>query len=486
MKTYLISKIEQLKADDAILVLSKLRAHFSDDRSIAFFRTSGSVGESFSPSLSILGVQPSLILQSKQGNVKLQTLNAGGSDTQTVEGNPFTILSKIIIDMKVPVLPDHPFFQGGALGYFGYDAVKFIEPVLQKTKNLSLASDKHDAEIVFFKNYLVFDHATGAVTQLSEDAEVAANLREKIAKLLGPAELEKLRSTANLSAQSTTAIEALPLSSFKTSFGKEAFIEGVKNLKNHIKDGNIFQAVLSEKFKHAYTGDALDLFKAMIQVNPAPYHFFFSIDGRDFMGASPEMLLKEVGDKIETHPIAGTRPRGKTPEDEKRNELQLLDSVKEKAEHLMLVDLARNDIGRVSTPGSVKVESFQKLRKFGGVMHLVSKVTGTRIPGLDALAALASCFPAGTLSGAPKIRAMNLLSDLEPETRGFYGGAFIAASVTGSLDSCISIRSMSIEDKVVTIQAGAGIVADSSPEKEYLEIEHKSRLARTALARALS
>jgi anthranilate synthase component 1 len=482
---YQISKIENLKADDAIAIFGKLHAHFASDRSIAFFRTSDSVGETFIPTLSILGIQPSLLLQRKNGEVKLERIVEGSSKSKTEirQGNPFAVLSEMIIDQKVPVLPEHSFFQGGALGYFGYDAVKYLEPVLQKTKNLSLNSDRYDSEIVFFKNYLVFDHARSDVSLWSEDAGSANDFRGVLEKLSG--DLSTPLSSP-LSSSPNGTPEALPLSEFKTSFGKDAFIEAVKFLKNHIKDGNIFQAVLSEKFKHAYPGDAFQLFLSLLAVNPAPYHFFFTIDGRDFMGASPEMLLKEAGEKIETHPIAGTRPRGKNPEEEKRNELQLLDSVKEKAEHLMLVDLARNDIGRVSTPGSVKVESFQKLRKFGGVMHLVSKVTGTRLPGLHALGALASCFPAGTLSGAPKIRAMTLLANLEPETRGFYGGAFIAASVTGRLDSCISIRSMSIDAGEVTIQAGAGIVADSSPEKEYLEIEHKSRLARKALAHALA
>jgi anthranilate synthase component 1 len=495
---YKTSKIKNLKADDAIAIFSEFRAHFSSDRSIAFFRTSDSVGETFKPALSILGVQASLILKSKNDEVTLERIAAIGDATiahgqnsvkskiEIRRGNPFAVLSEIIIEQKVPVLPEHSFFQGGALGYFGYDAVKYLEPVLQKSKNLSLSSDCYDSEIVFFKNYLVFDHARGDVTLWSENTESADELHGLIEKISRELLIHASQTSPSPNLGSEAILDALPLADFKTSFGKVAFIEAVKYLKNHIKDGNIFQAVLSEKFKHAYVGDAFYLFRAMLAVNPAPYHFFFSVDGRDFMGASPEMLLKEAGEKIETHPIAGTRPRGKNPEEEKRNELQLLDSVKEKAEHLMLVDLARNDIGRVSTPGSVKVESFQKLRKFGGVMHLVSKVTGTRLPGLHALGALASCFPAGTLSGAPKIRAMTILANLEPETRGFYGGAFIAASVTGRLDSCISIRTMSIESGIVTIQAGAGIVADSSPEKEYLEIEHKSRLARKALANALA
>jgi anthranilate synthase component 1 len=240
--------------------------------------------------------------------------------------------------------------------------------------------------------------------------------------------------------------------------------------------------VISDHFSTDFKGDPLDLFRVLAQISPAPYQFYFSVDDRVYLGASPEMLLKALGETIETHPIAGTRPRGISREDELKQEQELLSSVKEKAEHLMLVDLARNDIGRVSSPGTVKVGSFMKLRKFGGVMHLVSTVTGKLISNTTALSALASCFPAGTLSGAPKIRAMELISEIEKSPRGFYGGAFLAASFTGDIDSCISIRSISIENGRARIQAGAGIVADSDPEMEYQEVQHKSKLTRKALA----
>jgi len=208
------------------------------------------------------------------------------------------------------------------------------------------------------------------------------------------------------------------------------------------------------------------------------------LNKKTFLGASPEMLLRIHGDTLETHPIAGTRRRGKTSEEDLSLELELMDDMKEKAEHIMLVDLARNDIGRVSKSGTVRVDSFMKTRRFSSVMHLVSRVLGDKKEGISSIEALAACFPAGTLSGAPKIRAMQLISELEPEPRNVYGGAMVAASFTGDLDSCIAIRSLEVGNGQVTLQVGAGIVADSIPEIEYEEVQHKSQMVRKALALA--
>jgi anthranilate synthase component 1 len=261
-------------------------------------------------------------------------------------------------------------------------------------------------------------------------------------------------------------------------------MRGVRQLKENIRAGDIFQAVLSDKLSVPFGGDPLELFEELTRLSPAPYRFYFDSGEGVYLGASPELLLKARAGVLETHPIAGTRPRGRTPAEERRLESQLLRSEKERAEHLMLVDLARNDVGRVSEPGSVRVEEYMQIHKYSGVMHLVSRVTGKLLKGAGSIEALASCFPAGTLSGAPKIRAMQLLSELEPEPRGFYGGAVVAASFTGDLDSCISIRCIEVRGGRAIVQAGAGIVADSQPAREYDEITHKSRIARTALGLA--
>ena len=394
----------------------------------------------------------------------------------------FQFLQTHLLENRVALDPEFPYFQGGALGYFGYDTVRFLEPILQRSKNLKLETSKFDAELVIFRYYVVFDHTENRVLFYSTDPEKWARCWKRLKRSLAVSAIALPAKTSLLREGSP---HELKTEEMRSAFGKEKFLAAVQTLKHHIREGNIFQTVISEKFTYPFAGDSFALFQILTEVNPLPIIFTFRIDDRVYLGASPEMLLKADQSLIETHPIAGTRPRGKDAEDEKRQEQQLLSSVKEKAEHLMLVDLARNDIGRVASPGSVKVASFMKLRKFGGVMHLVSRVNGQKKPGLDSLSAFGSCFPAGTLSGAPKIRAMELISELEPAPRGFYGGAFIAASVTGDLDSCIAIRSMVIENGEVSIQAGAGIVTDSSPEKEYEEVCHKSRLARKALALAL-
>ncbi len=480
VKKFSLLQSLSLQKTDALLVYAAIRSEFPG-RASAFFRTSEAIEGGFRPHLSIIGLHPEEILQSKNGVVSIE--NASGEST--LDGNPMQVIQNRLKACRVPLQKEFPYFQGGAVGYFGYDTVRFLEPVLQKSKNLKLKTDTFDAELVFFRDYLVYDHTENRVLFYStEDATMSARLRR--IEILGADCIRKAPANQQTSYLAQGDTPKLSTEEMQSSLGKEKFLEAVATLKHHIREGDIFQTVISEKFSYPFKGSSFQLFLNLTQVNPAPYHFYFAIDDRVYLGASPEMLLKADQSLIETHPIAGTRPRGKDAEDEKRQEQQLLASVKERAEHLMLVDLARNDIGRVATPGSVKVASFMKLRKFGGVMHLVSRVNGQKSPETESLTAFGSCFPAGTLSGAPKIRAMELISQLEPAPRGFYGGAFIAASVTGDLDSCISIRSMVVENGTVSIQAGAGIVTDSNPEKEYEEVCHKSRLARRALALTLA
>ena len=435
--------------------------------SVAFFKTAGLQSERFVPSLTLIGLKPLEVHQIKNEN-------------------PFDIINKKIDSRKFKPHPDLPFFQGGAMGYFAYNSIRFLEPTLQKTSQERDAHEQYDAEFVFYEQFIAFDHEKEKVF-LYSCADVDASKTEATQH----AELKALESSIvnNLAINEqhlqhgfTQEIVPLEWSDQNSTLSKSEFLEAVEKLKFHILEGDIFQAVLSNRMKVPFQGDTVDLFQVLSELSPAPYQFYFSIDGRVFLGASPEMLIRSMGDVLETHPIAGTRPRGKDEKEEKQLEEELVSNEKEKAEHLMLVDLARNDIGRVSRPGTVEVSSFMKLRKFGGVMHLVSKVIGLRLASLSSISALASCFPAGTLSGAPKIRAMDLISEVEKSSRGFYGGAFVVASLNGDLDSCISIRSISIENGWARVQTGAGIVADSIPEMEFAEIEHKSSLTRKALA----
>lgn len=474
---------------------------------VAFFQQSRMEGDSFTPSETVIAIDPFETIRIS-GNQAL-ILNEEGDRTR-VEANPFSLISQRMSTYRAGGSQfsegDSPFFRGGALGYFSYDSVRTLEPTLKKfegnLRNLDSESEsksKHyDAEFMFFRKAVIFDHLRHRVLVMS--GYFADQKFKEVGLRRARSEVEELRaichqitagtnrpfSQADFALDSFETVEGIPAEKFESMLGKEQFLEGVRQLKHHIREGDIFQAVLSEKFKMPFQGDPLDLFQILSVINPAPYRFYLSCGGRVMMGASPEMLLKVTDNVLETHPIAGTRPRGLTAAEEKKMEKQLLKSEKEQAEHLMLVDLARNDIGRVSESGSVRVSAYRQLKKFGGVMHLVSQVTGTRSSDTQPIEALAACFPAGTLSGAPKIRAMQLLSGLEPEARGFYGGAVVMASFTGQLDSCIAIRSIQVENGVATIQAGAGVVADSLPEKEYREVLHKSSMMRKALAIATS
>lgn len=452
--------------------------------------------DSLTPDETILGVTPFEVLR-VFGRRAVVTHDRG--DSFELQGDPFSIVSDRVnfySESNFSENQDAPFFQGGAIGYFAYDAVRALEPSLMDVEgNLSRLNQDPahvDAEFRFYRQVIVFDHRRHRIHLMSGYFESEKFHETGLRR--ARAEIEELKkiiqsvSVLNLDSESPLfqgETQEIPIEKFESMLGKEKFLDGVKKLKHHLHAGDIFQAVLSEKFQHPFNGDPIQLFKVLRRLNPAPYSFYLCSPGHVMLGASPEMLLKISGTTLETHPIAGTRPRGATPAQDRKLESQLMRSQKEQSEHLMLVDLARNDIGRVSDPGTVQVKSYRELKKFSSVMHLVSRVTGKILKTVHPIDALASCFPAGTLSGAPKIRAMQLLSELEPTPRGFYGGAVVAMSFTGELDSCISIRSIEIKNQQAIIQAGAGIVADSKPENEYQEILHKSRLPRLALAKVL-
>lgn len=271
-----------------------------------------------------------------------------------------------------------------------------------------------------------------------------------------------------------------------STWGAKRFSTAVKVLKEHILQGDIFQAVLAERFECVVRNTAaLEIFEALRRISPTPYSYFFTFGDRDFFGASPEALLKVKDGILKTNPIAGTRPRGKTESEDLLRERQLARSPKEAAEHLMLVDLSRNDLGRVAEAGSVSVGMYRSVKRFSNVMHLVSEVTAVLSKTSSPIGALKACFPAGTLSGAPKFRAMEILAELEPVPRGFYGGAVIAYDIgSKSLDTCIAIRSLEMSEGKAILCAGAGIVADSKPQAEYEEIHHKLKALRQAIALA--
>ena len=467
------------------------RALTQDHKGPAFFFERGQkTNESLQIVESVLAVDPFETFTSSQGKTHIEN----SVESLELGGSPFDRLQERLDIYKPYHLPNSDSFQNGALGYFSYDCARYIEDKLtQGPGNLAKDSDQCDAEFMFFKQLIVFNHARSEIKFIvAFTPYLGMNVDELNDRVIRESNqlLERLEEIyINTADRPKSAVDgdvkALDVTQMESMLGREHFIQSIQTLKGNIRAGDIFQAVLSEQFRTPFAGDAFSLFETLIELNPAPYQFYFSTGKRTVLGASPEMLLKIQDQTLESHPIAGTRPSGKTLVEQIRLRSQLLRSSKEKSEHLMLVDLARNDLGRVSSSGSVRLDTYMKVRNFGAVMHLVSKVKSHLKEGIPALSALAACFPAGTLSGAPKIRAMQILSELEPKRRGFYGGAVVAAGFDGNLESCIAIRSVCIENGHALIQAGAGVVADSRPEREYQEILNKTQSVRQALALAL-
>ncbi len=377
--------------------------------------------------------------------------------------------------------PRLPAFQGGALGYLAYDFIRFLEPRLQKYGYFKdLESSTCDGELLVFDQLLIFDHTHKKAFVLfglvpSTNPCSQGDLSEALTRLK---ELKSYYLQNFKKAKVAKTTMEMQLEHCAPSLGFAKFKTGVEKLKHHISQGDIFQAVLSDRFEFEVPCDPHEIFA---RLSAAPYEFYMKSDSVHRLGASPEMLVRVNARSLETHPIAGTRSRGKNASEDQSLARQLRRSPKEAAEHLMLVDLARNDLGRVAQAGSVELKEFRHLRYYPSVMHLTSKVTAKLREGLSAIDALAACFPAGTLSGAPKIRAMELIAEIESHPRGFYGGAVIALSFTGDLDSCISIRSLEIQNGLGVFQAGAGIVADSQALREYQEISHKTLGVRRAI-----
>lgn len=360
----------------------------------------------------------------------------------------------------------YPFsFFGGAVGYFGYDTAFYNEKIgeaLQDELNMP------DVHVYFYDTFIVFDHLLQKVSiaaiDLFQTGRTESEMKEAIQ------ELEKEMK------QGITFIEDEPISvKFEPSIEKEEFIQMVEKAKQHIERGDIFQVVLSQRFKGNFTGDPFSLYRKLRTSNPSPYMFYVEFDEYTILGTSPESLVKVQNRIVTTNPIAGTKPRGKTKEEDEQLEAILINDEKEVAEHRMLVDLGRNDIGRVSKIGTVNVSKYMVVERYKYVMHIVSEVTGELHEDVHVLDVLTSCLPAGTVSGAPKIRAMQIINDLEQSKRGVYAGAIGYISVNGNMDLALAIRTMIVKDNKAYVQAGAGIVYDSVAQSEYEETLNKAK-----------
>ena len=377
-------------------------------------------------------------------------------------------------------------FTGGFVGYFGYDTVRLVERL---PRGLSGDPRLPLALLARFDAVAIFDHAHQRVLTVANEIEGEVDSAEAERSLAAMADV--LTSAGAPGAVPIPGARSAPLDPPATeepSLSDEAFRAAVREAKEHIAAGDIFQVVLARRFRLDRRVEPLALYRALRVINPSPYMVLLETPDVALAGASPEMLVRKTGRTVETRPIAGTRPRGADPDGDRRLARDLLADPKERAEHVMLVDLGSNDLGRVSEPGSVDVASFMEIERYSHVMHIVSSVEGRLAEGKSALDALLACFPAGTLSGAPKIRAMEIIDALEPEPRGPYGGAVGYFSYSGDLDTCITIRTLVVEGEETSVTAGAGIVADSDPDAERRETENKAAgmLAAVALAERIA
>ena len=429
---------------------------------------------------SFLGTDPLMVLTAKNGRIRLKRAGSA-TEERRPDGNPLDALRGLLKEFVPVAVPGLPRFQGGAVGYFAYDMVRHIERIPATARddlNLPdcvfmftdtlLAFDNLKHRLLVIANAHVRGHDDAALDQAYDAAAVKIGM--VLQKLSRPG-----RASASLTLAAPAPLVALGEDGFSSTMDERAFEAAVLRAKEYIAAGDAFQIVLSRRLDCEREADPFTIYRALRTINPSPYLFYLRLGRTTIVGSSPEVLVRVEDDRIELRPIAGTHPRGATETQDGEIEAAMLADPKERAEHVMLVDLGRNDVGRVAELGSVSVTEFMVVERYSHVMHLVSHVVGRLRPGADAIDVFSACFPAGTLSGAPKIRAMEIIDELEPTQRGPYGGAVGYISYSGNLDSCITIRTVVCHGTKASVQVGAGIVADSDPKTEWLETGSKAR-----------
>lgn len=479
MKTQTFEEIENLISNysmipickeiyaDVITPISLLRKMEAFDKNF-FLLESVEGGEKWAR-YSFLGYEPVLHVTCKDGKVTKKS----GEVEQTMEEDPMTVLRELLEKYKSPKIDGMPTFTGGFVGYFGYEMIGYAEPKL----NIK-SSEFDDYHLMLFDKIIAYDHFRQKILVIA-NMKAKDGLQGYNAALL---EIEKMISLIH---------EQSPLPEeyadgnvdFQCNVSKEEYCEMVEKTKHYIREGDIFQGVISRRFVADYKNSLMNAYRVLRTTNPSPYMYFIQSEGLQIAGASPETMVKLVDGKLTTFPVAGTRPRGKNEAEDQALEAGLLKDEKELAEHNMLVDLARNDIGRIAEYGSVYVEDYMSIHRFSKVMHIASTVCGKLRADKDGCDTVAALLPAGTLSGAPKFRACEIIDELEKEPRGVYGGAIGYIDLSGNLDVCIAIRTAVKKDDKVYVQAGAGIVADSVPESEYMECAHKAGAVIDAIKR---
>lgn len=423
---------------------------------------------------SFIGIEPSMTITCSGKKVEIKN---GGVVIETETSDPLNVIKDILSKFRSVDTKGLPRFSGGLVGYIGYDVVKFFERVPDNPKP---EIDMPDIFLMLADTVLIFDNFKQTIKVVcnthTEGKDIKKAYRDaekridKIIKELGKGGSSKSPYIPLIDhTQSPAASE-----NFSSNFTKENFLTVVDRAKEYVVSGDVVQVVLSQRFERETVKSPFDIYRALRIINPSPYMYYLDIGESQIVGSSPEILVRLEGDKITLRPIAGTRKRGETEEEDKGLEEDLKKDPKEIAEHIMLVDLGRNDVGRVAEIGSVKVTELMTVERYSHVMHLVSNVEGRLKEGLDAFDVFRACFPAGTVTGAPKVRAMEIIEELEPTKRGPYAGSVGYFGYSANMDTCITIRTLIIKNGKVYVQAGAGIVADSVPEKEYMETVNKA------------
>lgn len=434
----------------------------------------------------------SFLLESVEGGERLARYSFIGTQPYRVlrtgpgrewEGDPLVPVEQELARFRQIMTPGIPAFTGGAIGYVAYDAVRHFEPRVRPPEADELGIP--EAMWLFTDAMVVFDHLRHTIKVIAHcrlDGDIDAAYRQAAFQI--DAIVERLNSpTVRLPHQDIAAVLRTN-GQAESNVGREGYELMVEKIREYIIAGDCIQVVPSQRLRRPTAVHPFNIYRQLRTINPSPYMFYLDLGDFQVVGASPELLVRVEDGVVTTHPIAGTRPRGATPEEDERLAAELLADEKERAEHIMLVDLGRNDIGRVARPGTVRVDSLMHIEKYSHVMHIVSNVSGRLADDKTPFDAFRSVFPAGTLSGAPKVRAMEIIAELEPSRRGIYGGAVGYASFAGSLDTCIAIRTMVVKDGVAYLQAGGGIVYDSVPETEYMETVNKMRALMRAIDQA--
>jgi anthranilate synthase component 1 len=423
---------------------------------------------------SFIGIDPCEVLVFEQGSVSI--ISKQGTRKVSADKGPMVFLREYMKKFETSAENGIP-LTGGAIGYLGYDIVRYFEDIPDPCEG---DEDFPEGILLIVDALVVFDHIQKKITVIANSPIDGKSEQETREECLEKIERIKKKLDSPSPGYEDFREEGQDIE-FNSNVSKEVFMDGVIKAKEYIKEGDIFQVVLSQRLECRVTSDPFNIYRNLRIMNPSPYMFYFEMDGVYLVGSSPEVLVRYDGRRITLRPIAGTRKRGQTPEEDEQLAEELLADEKERAEHLMLIDLGRNDVGRVSKFGTVTVDEEFVIERYSHVMHIVSNVVGKKQDDRDVYDVFQACFPAGTLSGAPKVRAMEIISEVEPTFRGPYGGAVGYFSFTGRMDTCITIRTITIKDSKAYIQAGAGIVADSDPEREYVETLNKAKALMKAI-----